>query len=133
MNEQDPALLKRMAALGIREEDLLESFIRGSGPGGQKINKTASTVQLRHPPSDIEIRCQRGRSQSANRYWARMELCDQLEQRKAQKMLEAQQAREKIRRQSRPRPKALQEKILSGKHQRAEVKKSRGKIRVDPD
>lgn len=127
--EIDPALQKRLKKLGVLEPDLTESFIRGTGPGGQKINKTSSTVVLRHAPSGIEVRCQRERSQSANRYWARVELCEQLEARKAAAQLEQQNAREKKRRQSRPRPAGLQEKILRGKHQRSEVKKSRSRVK----
>ena len=126
--ETNPALQKRLKKLGVLEQDLAESFVRGTGPGGQKINKTSSTVLLRHSPSGIEIRCQRERSQSANRYWARIELCEQLEARKAAAQLELQNAREKKRRQSRPRPVGLQEKILRGKHQRSEVKKGRSRV-----
>jgi protein subunit release factor B len=127
--ELDPALEKRLKKLGIRDEDLTESFIRGTGPGGQKINKTASTVVLRHEPTGAKVRCKRERSQSANRYWARAELCDQLEAARRAARLEEQNEREKKRRQSRPRPKGLQEKILKTKHKRSEVKKSRGRIR----
>ena len=58
---------KRLAALGIRLADVEEKFVRGSGPGGQKINKTSSTVWLRHAPTGLEVRCQRERSQAANR------------------------------------------------------------------
>ena len=126
--ETNPALQKRLKKLGVLEQDLAESFVRGTGPGGQKINKTSSTVLLRHSPSGIEIRCQRERSQSANRYWARIELCEQLEARKAAAQLELQNAREKKRRQSRPRPVGLQEKILRGTHQRSEVKKGRSRV-----
>ena len=39
-------LKKKMSRLGIKEADLVERFIRGSGPGGQKINKTSSCVQI---------------------------------------------------------------------------------------
>ncbi len=129
--EIDAALQRRMQQLGLREEDLEESFIRGTGPGGQKINKTASTVVLRHPASGTEVRCQRERSQSANRYWARVELCEQMEAKRREAKLERQNEREKKRRQSRPRPRGLQEKILKTKHKRAEVKKQRGRVRPD--
>ena len=98
--ELDPALEKRLKKLGIRDEDLTESFIRGTGPGGQKINKTASTVVLRHEPTGAEVRCQRERSQSANRYWARAELCDQLEAARRAARLEEQNEREKKRREA---------------------------------
>ncbi|MCB1225537.1 MAG: peptide chain release factor-like protein [Verrucomicrobiales bacterium] len=127
----DEALLKRLKKLGIRDEDLEESFIRGTGPGGQKINKTSSTVTLRHRPSGIEVRCQKERSQSANRYWARVELCDQLETQRREERLAAQDAREKKRRQSRPRPRGLQEKILKEKKRRSGIKAGRGRVGRD--
>ncbi len=75
------ALAQRMVELQISDDQLVERFIKGSGSGGQKINKTASCVYLLHKPSGIEIKCQRSRSQSANRFFARRELCDRLEQR----------------------------------------------------
>jgi protein subunit release factor B len=127
----DPALRERMTALGVREEDLEENFIRGTGPGGQKINKTASTVQLIHRPSGIEIRCQAGRSQSANRVQARQELCRQLEETKRRREETRVQAREKKRRQTRPRPAAVKREILRGKHERSRVKQLRQKPRGD--
>src|SRR5215207_6977024 len=73
---------KRLAAVGARSGDVDERFVRGAGPGGQKINKTSSTVWLRHRPTGIEVRCQRERSQAANREIAWQELCDKLEARK---------------------------------------------------
>ena len=39
----------------IREQDLEEKFVKGSGPGGQKINKTFSKVQLLHTPTGIRV------------------------------------------------------------------------------
>lgn len=127
--QADDELQLRMAKLGIKEEDLEEQFTRGTGAGGQKINKTSSTVQLRHLASGIEIRCQRERSQSSNRYWARVELCDRIEEQRAAAKLELQQAREKKRRQTRKRPRGVKERILETKHHRARTKQSRGKVR----
>ncbi len=117
-----------MAKLGLCEEDLAEQFTRGTGAGGQKINKTSSTVQLRHTPSGIEVRCQRERSQAANRYWARVQLCDRLEERQQAAKLAQQQAREKTRRQKRKRPRGLKERILQTKHRRSDTKKNRGRV-----
>ena len=68
--EKQAALEQRMAALRVSEEDLVEKFILGSGPGGQKINKTSSCVYLKHVPSGIEVKCQSGRSREANRHQA---------------------------------------------------------------
>ena len=65
------ALKRRMVDLGILEDDLIERFIRGTGHGGQKINKTSSCVYLHHQPSGIEIKCQAQRSREMNRFLAR--------------------------------------------------------------
>jgi peptide chain release factor len=73
------ALLARLKALGIDPLLIEESFIRGGGPGGQKINKTASRVQLRYPPLDLGVSCQDSRSRSLNRFLALRELVDQAE------------------------------------------------------
>lgn len=75
------ALLARMAALGIDARQIEESFVRGGGPGGQKINKTASCVQLRYPPLGLVVRCQRERQRSLNRFLALRELVDEIEAR----------------------------------------------------
>lgn len=127
----EDALHQRMRKLRLREEDLQESFIRGSGPGGQKVNKTSSTVVLKHEPSGIEVRCQRERSQVLNRHWARVELCDKMEAARQEARLAEQNEREKTRRQNRPRPRGLKQRILEGKKQRSGVKKQRGRVRGD--
>ncbi|MBL9177027.1 MAG: peptide chain release factor-like protein [Verrucomicrobiaceae bacterium] len=124
----DSSLLARMTKLRIREDDLEESFIRGSGAGGQKINKTSSTVVLRHIPSGIEVRCQRERSQSQNRLLARHELCGRLESIFQQARLDEQNEREKKRRQTRERPRGLKRRYVAGKRHRAEIKQGRGKV-----
>ena len=66
----------RMERLGIREDELVEKFILGSGRGGQKVNKTSSCVYLKHEPSGLEVKCQRCRSRELNRFHARRELCE---------------------------------------------------------
>ena len=69
--EKITALENRMLGLGISEDTLVEKFITGSGSGGQKINKTASCVYLKHLPTGIEVKCQQQRSRELNRYLAR--------------------------------------------------------------
>jgi peptide chain release factor len=73
------ALLARIRALGIDAALIDERFIRGGGPGGQKINKTASCVQLAYAPLGLTVRCQRDRSRSLNRFLALRELVDKIE------------------------------------------------------
>lgn len=121
----DEGLQKRMKKLGLNEEDLEESFIRGTGAGGQKINKTSSTVVLRHVPTGVEVRTQRERSQSLNRLVARQDLCSKLEEKLHVARMERQDAVEKKKRQNRKRPRGLQERILQHKHRRSEIKKNR--------
>lgn len=76
--EKNAELRRRMAALGIREEDLEEQFVRSSGKGGQHVNKSSTCVQLRHRPTGIEVKCMEGRSQSLNRFFARRLLLDRI-------------------------------------------------------
>jgi peptide chain release factor len=101
--DKETQLLQRMKKLGLAEADLQEDFIRGGGPGGQKTNKTSSTVCLRHKPTGLEVRCAQERSQSLNRFIARRELCDKIAEKLHGEKSKKQQEREKIRRQKRRR------------------------------
>jgi peptide chain release factor len=78
-DKKQAELEARMAALGLREQDLEEKYVRSSGPGGQKINKTSSCVLLTHVPSGLQVKMQKERSQPLNRYFARKRLCELLE------------------------------------------------------
>jgi len=77
--EKDQWLKERMKALGIHEKDIEEKFIRSSGKGGQKVNKTSTCVYLKHIPTGIEVKFMRERSQSLNRFLARRELVKRIE------------------------------------------------------
>ena len=101
--EKREALRRRMESLGLFEKDLTEKFIRGSGHGGQKINKTSSCVYLQHRPTGLEVKCQAERSRAMNRFLARRELCAQMEEIQLGERSERQQRIEKIRRQKRRR------------------------------
>jgi len=76
--EKNRWLRERMAALGVREEDFDEKFVRSSGAGGQHVNKTSTCVHLRHVPTGLEVKCMRDRSQSVNRFLARRELLEKI-------------------------------------------------------
>jgi protein subunit release factor B len=129
--DKQDKLRERMEKLGILEQDLEEHFIRGSGKGGQKINKTSSCVQLIHKPSGIEIRCQQTRAQADNRYWARRDLCERIEEKVLGEKSAKQQAFEKIRRQKRRRSRRAKAKMLDAKSKQGQKKKLRGRVRPD--
>lgn len=126
--EKEKALLERMNSLGVKESDFEESFIRSSGPGGQKVNKSSSCVYLVHLPTNLAVKCQRERSQSLNRFLARRLLLDKIERLQKGFVAEEQEKVEKIRRQKRKRTKKAQEKILAAKRLQSEKKELRGKI-----
>lgn len=117
-----------MVKLNVIESDLEEHFIRGSGKGGQKVNKTSSCVQLNHSPSGIEIRCHKTRSQADNRYWARKDLCERIEEQVLGDKSKKQQAIEKIRRQKRRRSRRSKARMLDEKSKQGSKKKLRGRV-----
>lgn len=113
--EKTADLARRIAALGITEDELLEKFVRGSGAGGQKINKTSSCVFLKHLPSGVCVKCQMDRSREMNRFLARRELCEQLEMIREGKATAKTQAIEKMRRQKRRRSRRSKQRSVADK------------------
>lgn len=101
--QKEAELLRQMEACGLREEDIVESFVRGSGSGGQKINKTSSCVQLSHRSSGLEVKVQEARSQALNRFYARRRLCELLEAQILGKLSPEALRQEKIRKQKKRR------------------------------
>ena len=123
--EKIAALEQSMATLGIREEDLFEKFVRGSGSGGQKINKTSNCVFLKHLPTGVCIKCQIDRSREMNRFLARRELCDQLDAIRQGKAIAKTQAIEKLRRQKRPRSQRSKQRSVADKRALSQKKSLR--------
>ncbi|MEI6861418.1 MAG: peptide chain release factor-like protein [Verrucomicrobiota bacterium] len=120
-------ILSRLAAVGARAADVEERFVRGSGPGGQKINKTSSTVWLRHAPTGLESRCQRERSQAANRELAWAELVAKLEGRRRAAEHARRSAFEQARRRNRKKSHGQKLKQVADKRHRAGIKAGRGR------
>lgn len=117
----------KLNALGTSSAEVEERFVRGSGPGGQKINKSSSCVWLRHRPTGIEVRCQRERSQVQNRELAWDELCKKLAARQHATAAAAEQQREAERRRTRQKSRRQKARMVASKRQRAAVKARRGR------
>lgn len=115
----------RFVSLGVRPEEIEERFVRGAGAGGQKINKTSSTVVLRHLPSGLEVRCQRERSQATNRRLAWLELLGRLGARAAAPAAAARAERELERRRTRPKPRGAKVRMIAAKKHRARLRSAR--------
>ena len=129
--EKVRALAERMARLDVREVDLDERFVRSGGHGGQNVNKVATCVVLRHPPSGITVKCQEARTQGMNRFLARRLLCERIEERRAVTASRAQQEAERIRRQKRRRSRRAKAKMLADKRARGAVKQARRPVGAD--
>lgn len=114
-----------MKQLGIKEKDLVEKFILGSGSGGQKIQKTSSCVDLKHIPTGITIKCQRTRSREKNRFWARWKLCERIKQDRERVKQEEKKKRRLIKLAKKTRSKAGKEKMLEGKRRLSKKKSMR--------
>jgi len=124
-------LTESMKKLHIHEADLVEKFILGSGKGGQKLQKTASTVYLKHLPSGLEIKCQESRSREDNRYLARERLCEKLQAQFTDEKTKEQQRIEKIKRQKKRRSRRSKQKMLDEKSKWSQLKTLRKKPSVD--
>src|SRR5580700_1040217 len=92
-----------MVGITLSKDDVIESFIRSSGPGGQNVNKVATCVALLHKPTGIIVKCREFRTQFQNRQQAWKLLNEALQERLDQQRLHAKAKREKIRRQNRKR------------------------------
>jgi protein subunit release factor B len=120
----------------INEADITEAFLKGSGPGGQKIvnhpcslsllspgvdcgqNKTSSAVQLKHLPTGIVVKSQHTRSRIQNRKHARLLLAEKLEE-----IEKGSESRRAVKAAVKKKKKASQVKKAKRKYRRIEESK----------
>ena len=120
-----------MSALGVRESDIEESFVRSGGHGGQNVNKVATCVMLLHRPSGVQVKCQETRQQGMNRFIARKLLLDKIESIRRERVAGDRARIEKARRQKRKRSAGAKERMLAGKSRQSEKKKFRRNVPMD--
>ncbi len=129
--EKEDQLAQRMAALGVREVDLEETFVRSRGHGGQNVNKTSTCVMLLHRPTGLQVKCQSTRQQGLNRFIARRLLLDKIEERKHGFVAAERDRIEKIRRQKRKRSQRAKARMLADKARHADKKALRRPVKMD--
>jgi protein subunit release factor B len=129
--EKENQLAQRMAALGVREADIEESFVRSGGHGGQNVNKTSTCVMLLHRPTGLQVKCQETRQQGLNRFIARRLLLDKIEAMKNGFVAAKRAEIEKIRRQKRKRSRRAKNKMLADKSRHSEKKSARRPVALE--
>ena len=129
--EKEAQLTQLMAALGVREADLEETFVRSGGHGGQNVNKTSTCVMLLHRPTGLQVKCQATRQQGLNRFIARRLLLDKVESLKRGYVAAQRAEIEKIRRQKRRRSRRAKNRMLADKSHHADKKASRRPVGME--
>lgn len=72
-------LIDRTKLPKLDEHDLEEQFVKGSGPGGQGVNKTVNCCVIKHKPTGLVVKCHEQRSLEQNRRRAREIMVEKLD------------------------------------------------------
>lgn len=107
------ALEQKLVELGIRKTDLEEKFIKASGRGGQKVNKSSSAVFIRHKDTGLSVKVGRHRSLHLNRFLALRALAEKIEAHQTGQDPAQTKQNQKIRRQKQRRKRKIRKKLAS--------------------
>ena len=107
-------LEKRMKALGVKKQDIQEKFIKSSGKGGQKVNKSSSAVFLKYKKMNLSVKCGKARSQYLNRFLALRTLIEKIEAMVKGKTDKEFKKAEKIKKQKQRRKRRTKNKLVTG-------------------
>ena len=129
--DKETQLAQRMVTLGVREADIVETFVRSGGHGGQNVNKTSTCVMLVHRPTGLQVKCQETRQQGLNRFLARRLLLDKIEARQKGFVASQRAEVEKIRRQKRRRSRRAKARMLDNKSHHATKKANRRTVGME--
>ncbi len=129
--EKEKQLAVRMAALGVREADIKESFVRSGGHGGQNVNKVSTCVMLLHRPTGVQVKCQKTRQQGLNRFIARRLLLDKIEAIKNGFVAAHRAEIEKILRQKRNGSRRAKDRMLAEKSKHGQKKAARRSVGME--